>query len=301
MGSSNTSKKEEQRYIFDLLSDIKWSDKQWKTFCVKFEYKLFSKENDKFHITWDEFESILLKKSDLNYAKEYLIFHTFRKFFQIYNMEAKLYKIYILYFTLVLHVKEFRNISFIEMLFEKIISNLELEIIKEASHNQGENDDDLDIESIPKEKGDDEMLLNAFRIDFERRKKFENVRKINLELFVEILYTFFYNNIYMLIKCFKTVLEELPVEYSNIKFYKEVKVLDPTSINIIDLSKLRTNAIEYINARIDAFITSRAKLQSISREFLTFTFDDIYAFININPCYFNIIDLYNEYVNIIKN
>ena len=69
MGGSNNYKKDETSYIFELLSDIKWSDKQWKTFCVKFEYKLFSKEKGKYEITWDEFDTILLKKANLNNPK----------------------------------------------------------------------------------------------------------------------------------------------------------------------------------------------------------------------------------------
>ncbi len=104
-----------------------------------------------------------------------------------------------------------------------------------------------------------------------------------------------------MIKCFKIVLEELPVEYSNRQFYKEVKLLDPARIHQYELIQMRAKVIGYINMRLDSFINTRSKLQSTAREFLIFTFDDIYAFISSNPFYFNIIDLYNEYVNINKN
>ena len=111
---------------------MKVKDRLFKTFYSKFEYKILRDETEdkKTEISWEEFQAEMLgnfSNSEKNY-KSYILLETFKKYFEYHNNSLRLFKIYMIYFPLVLNLEETNGLSFIELIFEKILYNLEVEM-----------------------------------------------------------------------------------------------------------------------------------------------------------------------------
>jgi hypothetical protein len=126
----------EQLLIFDLLKEMRWNDRVWKIFCFRFEYRFFHTYNKfQYLISWEEFENILLegfsnRNTDHN---QFLIYYTLKKYFQLHNNQIRIYRIYMLFFTLVYHLPDMECLNFLDLFHEKIIYNLEIEMRDQGS------------------------------------------------------------------------------------------------------------------------------------------------------------------------
>lgn len=191
MGNNSGKKgfQTENQKIFDLLSDMHTKERLFKTFCAKFEYKLYKKPIDdkRYMITWREFENDMLNNftdSEINY-KSYIILETFRKYFHYHNDNLRIFKVYMIYFPLVLHLDGTEGLNFIELIFDKVIYNLEVEMkgnnksyhIQEEKISTDETKTDrteILANSIINDKSTSRKLLDSF-ID---KKNIERTNKV---------------------------------------------------------------------------------------------------------------------------
>jgi hypothetical protein len=85
----------ENQKIFDLLNDMHTKERLFKTFCAKFEYKIYKKPLDekKFEITWEDFNLEMLNNfSDFeeNYVS-YILLETLRNYFKYHNNSLRIF------------------------------------------------------------------------------------------------------------------------------------------------------------------------------------------------------------------
>jgi hypothetical protein len=169
MGGGNSKRKNtnESLLILQLLSDMKWQDRLWRVFCFKFEYKFFKNvdsDHPKYMVNWDEIVSILFNSWDedeqeKDYTK-YIIFHTMKKYFLHHNNEVRLFRIYMLFFPYTLQLSEVKSLNFIDLFFEKIIYNLELEM-KAASNVVQLTEVEAEETIVSKEEASKGDILNS--------------------------------------------------------------------------------------------------------------------------------------------
>ncbi len=160
-----------QTMIFDIFSSLKWLERIWKVFCFRFEYKYYRTDTSKYKITWEEFEGIFLDEFkvdrdhegiDLN---EWIIYNTFKKIFEYNNYEIRVFIIYMFFFPYCLHLNGAEGLNFIDLLYEKIIYNLEVETIaslyvkkiKSKAKEEKSSDEDSD-ENNSKHSGNSKIL-----------------------------------------------------------------------------------------------------------------------------------------------
>jgi len=155
----------ENQKIFDLLNDMHTKERLFKTFCAKFEYKIYKKPLDekKFEISWEDFNVEMLNNfSDFeeNYVS-YILLETFRKYFQYHNNSLRIFKVYMIYFPLVLHLKGSEGLNFLELIFEKVIYNLEIEM---SEGNREYHIQDIEKSSMDETKTDRSDMISQTNI-----------------------------------------------------------------------------------------------------------------------------------------
>lgn len=166
MGGNNSKKDssfgiKENNYIFQLLSSMNWRERSFRIFCFRFEYKFYSNKSSdplktRYTIKWNEFDKFMLNnffelEKDTTH---YLIHCTFRNFFALHNDEVKIYRIFMMYFPYLQHLPEMQGLDFIDLIFEKIIYNLEVEIkIKKLLSEVVEKDKDKNFEKQKNNEG----------------------------------------------------------------------------------------------------------------------------------------------------
>lgn len=161
MGGSQQSKQgrgpKENSHIFDLLSNMNWRERIFKTFCFRFEYKFYKGDNSKvkYTITWEQFEKDMLNNFfELDTDPTHFFIHNvFEKYFAMQDNEIRVFKVYMLYFPYVLHLKSMEGLNFIDLIFEKVLYNLELEM-KQRVLGGGKGDFSEDSIVLDKEKDD---------------------------------------------------------------------------------------------------------------------------------------------------
>lgn len=159
MGNNNSIKDElnSGTLVFETFRTLKWLERIWKVFCFRFEYKYYKFDTNKYMITWDEFEGIFLdefivdKESDKIDLNHWIIYHVFKKIFEYDNNEIRVYRVYLMFFPYCLHINGSEGMNFIDLLFEKIIYNLEVEMghslidiqpVEKEDSGEEDNDDD---------------------------------------------------------------------------------------------------------------------------------------------------------------
>ena len=208
MGNKNDkSKINYQTMIFDIFSTLKWHERIWKVFCFRFEYKYYINETNKYTIKWEEFEGIFLDEFDVDPdsenidLNEWIIYNIFKKIFEYNNYEIRVYRVYMMFFPYCLHLNGAEGLNFIDLLFEKIIYNLELEmkikldrarneaLLKETLEKNEFKDEEEDIYSKAYNETDKKskktlnlptsFKLGGFMNKFFSGKKIPNLNNIN--------------------------------------------------------------------------------------------------------------------------
>lgn len=154
MGSKNVKAVTDlQTMVFDVFSTLKWQERIWKVFCFRFEYKYYRTDTSKYTITWEEFEGIFLDEFKVGYEDEginlyeWIIYNTFKKIFEYNNFEIRVYRVYMFFFPYCLHLNGAEGLNFIDLLFEKIIYNLEVEMVASFHEAKAGNLDDSNTSS----------------------------------------------------------------------------------------------------------------------------------------------------------
>jgi len=416
MGNKNEKATTEvQTMVFDVFSTLKWLERIWRVFCFRFEYKYYRTDTNKFTITWEEFEGTFLDEFNVDPDSEgidldqFLIYHTFKKIFEYNKYEIRVYRVYMFFFPYCLHLNGAEGLNFIDLLFEKIIYNLEVEMVnslQEAKNlNIAESDSDSDEEndkfkygneadkkskksknmqmdkSQPKknlsEKGKNENendliskvskanapLSNIAKDDFKSNRNDENnnindenlgiadssrkminkdiassrrknrvqsaaviekqitgstletnllrkyqkefnnqkqngfIRKISFEVFKEIMFVYFQNNIVQFIKAFKEVLTNFKdYEYVDDNLVDAIKAIDKEKIDLrLFTSK---NIQKFLNNTYEKKlfgVRNNIKRDPHSDFNTLLTFDDIYVYMKNNFYFYNSKRLYFQF------
>ncbi len=180
MGGSNNKKpssnvNKDQTHILELLSTMNWREKIFKIFCFKFEYKYYKKDTQvRFNMGWAEFDKKMLNNfEDLENNRDHLFIHdTFENYFKLQpNKEIRVFKIYMLYFPYVLHLKGMTGLNFIDFIYEKVIYNIEVEI----------NQNIINAEKNKKESEDSGMLLEYDKMNLNLEIENENEKGKDLK------------------------------------------------------------------------------------------------------------------------
>ena len=159
MGAQNSvnDKLNSGSMVFETFRTLKWIERIWKVFCFRFEYKYYKFDTNKYMITWEEFEGIFLdefivdKESEKIDQNQWIIYQTWKKIFEYDNYEIRVYRVYLMFFPYCLHINGAEGMNFIDLLFEKIIYNLEVEMghsladvqpVEKEDSGEEDNDDD---------------------------------------------------------------------------------------------------------------------------------------------------------------
>lgn len=177
---------ETQTLVFDIFGTLKWLERIWKVFCFRFEYKYYRENTNKYMITWEEFEGIFLDEFKVDpdqegiNINEFIIYHTFKKIFEYSNYEIRVYRVYMFFFPYCLHLNGAEGGNFIDLLFEKIIYNLEVEI--RAALNEQEKKEGID-KALNEDEGEEDIYnLTNYNNKIDKRSKKSKSNK-NLNVF----------------------------------------------------------------------------------------------------------------------
>lgn len=166
--------KHQTNKFLELVGELIVNNKTWVEICMKFEVNFYKKGNeDTPIIKWEEFHEIFLKKkkifkfdqeamnnrkkglapnlvqSHINF--DYVItYYALKEVFETSFLEMRIYRLYILFLVNTIEEdSQITKLNFIELLFEKIIYNIELE----------SKESDI-IEGVPQYIADHQNLLN---------------------------------------------------------------------------------------------------------------------------------------------
>jgi hypothetical protein len=139
-------------------------------------------------------------------------------------------------------------------------------------------------------------LLRIFQDEFLNVKQLGYIRIISFELFREIMFVYFYNNIVLFLRAFKDIITDIDLDsYEDDIFIEKIKVIQKNNKNFrLDLmSDQKINS--FLNKSFDELFMIRNNLTRSDN--VKFTFDDIYVYMKRNFYFYNCITLYETYIS----
>lgn len=139
-------------------------------------------------------------------------------------------------------------------------------------------------------------LIRKFHHEFVNIKQLGYIRIISFELFQQIMYVYFYNNIVLFLSAYKDILSDFNEEmYLDDDFVIKIKKLRKSSkkINLDFMTEKKIN--NYLENSYNQLFLIRDNLTRSKDTSLTF--DDIYVFMKNNFHFFNCVKLFDHYNN----
>ena len=139
-------------------------------------------------------------------------------------------------------------------------------------------------------------LIRIFYDEFLNTTQLGYIRIISYELFKQIMYVYFYNNIVLFLRAFKDIITDIDLDsYEDEVFVEEIKVIQKNNKNI----RLDLMTEEKINHFLDNSFNELFLIRNnLARtENVKFTFDDIYVYMKKNFYFYNCINLYETYIS----
>jgi len=139
-------------------------------------------------------------------------------------------------------------------------------------------------------------LIKKFHHEFVNVKQLGYIRIISFDLFNQIMYVYFYNNIVLFLNAFKDIISDLDYEnYEDDDFVKKMKKINKNNKNFrLDLmtdEKIK----KFLENSYNKLFLIRDNLER--SENVNLTFDDIYVYMKKNDYFFNCVKLYDEYIS----
>lgn len=139
-------------------------------------------------------------------------------------------------------------------------------------------------------------LIQKFHYQFVNTKQLGYIRIISFDLFNQIMYVYFYNNIVLFLKAFKDILNELEEEsYDDEGFVYKIKKIKNTTKNIKMEAMTDLKINKFLQNSYNQLFNVRDNL-SRSGNNVSLTFDDIYVYMKKNFYFFNTVELYNQFI-----